>query len=183
MKNIWFTSDLHLGHANIIKHCSRPFPDVDTMNLQLIQRWNEVVQEEDDVYLLGDVGFGNAKNLLVLIQSLKGQIFLIRGNHDEGLIKGELAKRFTWIKDRYELRIKDPSVPRGEIFIILDHYPLLAWNRSYHKSWHLHGHSHGSYNTVNEKTMRLDVGVDSWNYAPVSLEQLKLTMLAKSLLI
>lgn len=51
---IYFTSDPHYGHANVIKYCSRPFASVDEMTRVLITNWNKVVTPEDIVYCLGD---------------------------------------------------------------------------------------------------------------------------------
>lgn len=52
--NIFFTSDTHFGHNNIIKLSNRPFSSVEEMNEGLIERWNDVVGAEDIVYHLGD---------------------------------------------------------------------------------------------------------------------------------
>ena len=51
---LWLTSDLHFGHENIIRYCDRPFADVDAMNRALVDRWNEVVGDDDVVWVLGD---------------------------------------------------------------------------------------------------------------------------------
>ena len=60
--------------------------------------------------------------------------------------------------------------------IVLSHYPFLTWNKSHHGSWNLHGHSHGSLITSRPDSghpaRRLDVGVDVWGFAPVSLDKL-----------
>lgn len=54
-QNVWFTSDLHFGHKNIIKYCNRPFIDTFAMDNWLISSWNEVVQDNDIVFILGDI--------------------------------------------------------------------------------------------------------------------------------
>ena len=51
---IYFTADTHFGHANIVKMCQRPYPDVDVMNEAMIAAWNERVQGNDTVYIIGD---------------------------------------------------------------------------------------------------------------------------------
>lgn len=81
---VWFTSDLHFSHANIIKYCNRPFADVDEMNAALIRNWNEVVGPNDLVWNLGDVAMGNRKRIPEYRQQLNGRIHLVRGNHDYG---------------------------------------------------------------------------------------------------
>ena len=53
----FFTSDTHFGHRNIIEYCNRPFKDVVEMDKILVQKYNYLVQENDIVYFLGDIGF------------------------------------------------------------------------------------------------------------------------------
>ena len=78
---IYFTADAHFGHANIIKMCERPFPDVETMNVSMIAAWNERVHGNDTVYIVGDMFFRcpAPENIL---KRLKGKKRLIVGNHD-----------------------------------------------------------------------------------------------------
>lgn len=78
---IFFTSDHHFCHANIIKYCKRPFESVDQMNEEMVRRWNEVVGDEDTVYYLGD--FSLAKQAVELFaRRLNGEKHFIMGNHD-----------------------------------------------------------------------------------------------------
>jgi calcineurin-like phosphoesterase family protein len=73
----WYTADLHLGHANIIRYCDRPFSDVDEMNRALIDRWNSVVADDDEVWVLGDVALGPIAQSLALIDELHGDKVLV----------------------------------------------------------------------------------------------------------
>ena len=59
---IYFTSDLHLGHKNIIRLSKRPFISVEEMDEEIIRRFNSLVTENDTVYDLGDTYFKNPKN-------------------------------------------------------------------------------------------------------------------------
>lgn len=85
---IWFTSDTHLGHKNIITYCKRPFvtadgqPDVDLMDTVLIGNWNERVRDEDIIFHMGDFAFGGASRIRAYAEQLKGRKILLRGNHD-----------------------------------------------------------------------------------------------------
>jgi calcineurin-like phosphoesterase family protein len=80
---VWFTSDLHLGHQNIIKYCNRPWATVEEMNPEIIARWNAVVQPDDEVIVLGDVALGKIRETLPLCKQLNGRLkTLIYGNHD-----------------------------------------------------------------------------------------------------
>src|SRR4051794_31652303 len=81
MARFW-TSDLHLGHANIIRYCHRPFADVDSMNKGLIDRWNDTVDDSDEVWVLGDFALGTIAETLPLAHQLRGRKVLVAGNHD-----------------------------------------------------------------------------------------------------
>jgi len=76
---IYFTSDTHFDHENIIKYCNRPFKDVNHMNESMIENWNNTVNDTDTVMHLGDFSFKSDK----FINRLNGNITLIKGNHDK----------------------------------------------------------------------------------------------------
>lgn len=155
---IWFTSDLHFFHKNIITFSNRPFKDVDEMNEALVTNWNDRVASGDVVYLLGDVSFAGKDRTNDVLYRLKGTMHLVRGNHDKKLS----TDRFASVNDLLEIS------PNGHP-IVLCHFPMVSWNKSHHGSWHLHGHTHGSYEPPEHKRM-LDVGVDVHGYKPISLE-------------
>lgn len=162
---IYFTSDLHLGHQSVLEFQNRPFSSVEEMNQTLIDNFNSVVHANDRVYLLGDVSYRIPESQAnELIRQLKGKKILIRGNHD-GTYDPSL---FEAMYDYHELKYE-------KFKYILTHYPLMEWNGSRRNhSLHLHGHIHstGTYNAENRANgiLRYDVGVDSHNYYPVSLE-------------
>jgi calcineurin-like phosphoesterase family protein len=79
---IFFTSDLHFGHANIIQYCNRPFNSVEHMNGVLMSNWNSVVTEDDKVIVLGDFAMGKISETLPVAERLNGMKFLVPGNHD-----------------------------------------------------------------------------------------------------
>jgi calcineurin-like phosphoesterase family protein len=160
--NTWFTSDTHFGHARIIDYCKRPFKDVEEMDAELIRRWNAVVKPGDTVYHLGDFALAKvAKKVPGYLERLNGQIHLIYGNHDAKQLKS--LEGFADVKAYKEIKV-------GEQNIILCHYAFRVWNKSHYGSWNLHGHSHGSLKR-DFKMKQLDVGVDCWNYAPISFEE------------
>lgn len=82
MSDIWFTSDTHFGHSNIITYCSRPFRDAEEMDATLIANWNKRVSPRDTVYHLGDIWLTNKLRASSIHAQLNGSITLIRGNHD-----------------------------------------------------------------------------------------------------
>jgi calcineurin-like phosphoesterase family protein len=79
---VWFTSDTHFGHRNILEYEKegRPFSDVEEMNETLISNWNETVSPKDIVWHLGDFAFGRVN--IELASRLHGKKRLVMGNHD-----------------------------------------------------------------------------------------------------
>lgn len=174
---IWFTSDHHFGHKNIIKYTNRPFNDVKEMDEELIKRWNERVQPDDEVYHLGDLGLGWPKELKKLLKRLNGKIYLILGNHDSAALK--CADRFEWIKDYHELEVEDADAPGGKQLMVLFHYAMRVWHNSHRGAFHLYGHSHGSLEDLTD-WRSFDVGVDSHNFYPINYEDVKAIMMKKN---
>lgn len=130
------------------------------MDNSIIERWNNRVKDGDFVYHLGDFCWGNAQLWAQYRQRLNGTICLIRGNHDKQFNQ----KLFHWVKDYAEITVEEQR-------IVLFHYPLRSWHHSRRGAWHLFGHVHGTLDG-HPLGKSCDVGVDSWDYAPVSMEQL-----------
>ena len=129
----YYISDTHFGHANIIRFDDRPFDNVTQMDDGMIKLWNETVNNNDTVYILGDFSWHNESQTIKILDSLKGKKILIKGNHDK--ISPLTAKKFIKICDYLE--IKD-----GNEKIILSHYPILFWNNQFNDTVHLYGHVH-----------------------------------------
>jgi len=169
MSNIFFTSDTHFGHANVIKYSKRPFTDVDAMREAMIANWNAIVRPGDLVYHLGDFAFTPADEAVRIAKRLTGQKCLVYGNHDKRLRKDQgFGAQWAWCKDMADVKVGDQR-------IVLCHYAMLTWNQSHRGAWQLHGHSHGSL-SPDPRSLRVDVGVDCWDYQPVAFETLKSTM-------
>lgn len=161
---IFFTSDCHIGHKNIIKYCNRPFDCVDDMNHTIISKWNDAVSYNTRVYCLGDICFARKdEQFREMIGQLNGKITLILGNHDN-------FKMVRRNKDLFEEVVPVKEIRHDGQTIVLNHYAQRTWNKSHHGSIHLYGHSHG---TLPPYGYSFDVGVDSWNFAPVSWTQVK----------
>lgn len=157
MKNIFFTSDHHHFHANVITYCNRPWT-FEEQTEQLIERWNSRVGIMDEVYHLGDFAFAGMKQLSKVtdvIKQLNGQITFLRGNHcDKRLwraIEDMNIKHVVDVDNYKEIRLDG-------VKIVMCHYPLLVFNQSHHGAWHLHGHCHGSLKMDGKV---LDVGIDN----------------------
>lgn len=162
-RKIWFTSDLHFGHTNIIKYCNRPFYYVEEMDEALISNWNLVVASEDIVFVLGDIAMSyNREKIKSLFDRLNGEKVLITGNHDRP--KNIPTDCFTSVQHRLHL-IED------DYDFVLVHDPAEASANHMNKQKYLCGHLHSEkdrkvyYNWI-------DVGVDGNDYTPISLEQI-----------
>lgn len=169
--NIWFTSDTHYGHSNIAgekvsnwKNGYRKFNSVWEMNKSLIDGINKYVKEDDILYHLGDWSFGAVHNILHFRNSLICKnIHLIKGNHDQHIVDKEIKFHDTTFNpiDLFTSVNQVLEVSHGKHKFFLSHYPHLSWHHAYKGVIMLHGHEHGSFNNLNQNTLRMDVGVDS----------------------
>lgn len=162
---VWFSSDLHLNHFNIIKHCNRPFSSAQEMTEKIISNFNSVIQTNDTLYHLGDFAWKTSDNYLSnLISRFNGKKIFIIGNHDNknqiirlcssGIISSYHCCLGTTINNQY---------------MWLSHYPHRSWDKSFHGSIHLFGHVHGRFSKYGRS---MDVGVDSNNFFPYSAESI-----------
>lgn len=170
---IFFTSDSHFGHANIIKYCNRPFIDANDMNEQLIANWNNVVSPDDVVYHLGDFAFGNEKSVNAIMHRLNfAHMHFIKGNHDKPFMEWWTKARFNndCVAQKVDVNHYILETHINKQKFVLCHYAMRVWNESHRGALHLYGHSHGTLpDDPNSKSF--DVGVDCHNYHPISLEQ------------
>lgn len=172
-ERLFFTSDTHFGHRNIIKYCQRPFSCIEEMDDALIANWNRVVGKDDIIFHLGDFAMGGSAEWSRLLQKLNGKIYLILGNHDLKTI-GAGFSRLEGVAMQMLINVK------GQI-IYLNHYPFLCYGGAYRNTWQLYGHVHTCHANRGLGVPRLkmlmpmqyDVGVDNNNYRPVSFEQVK----------
>lgn len=167
MTKIFFTADMHFGHANVIKYCKRPYSSVEEMDQALIANWNSTVSPVDTVFVLGDVFFCNKTRALEILPQLNGVKCLVHGNHDRVIRKNApIQTHFKHIYPDLHSQIIDGT------FVVMCHYPLLTWDRRSHGSFMLHGHCH---NTIpfDPTQKRLDVGVDAQGMRPVSWDEIK----------
>ncbi len=175
---IYFTSDLHFGHEQVLELCRRPFRNVQDMNISLIERFNDVVKPADTVYILGDVAHRMPlSEVQALLFEMNGSKVLLPGNHDLAYDyaqpyqtkNGRMVQLFDEITDMKIIQFEKRT-------LVLMHYPMLSWLDSRRGTIMLHGHIHATsgYNTKNQAMglRRFDVGVDANNYAPVSITEI-----------
>lgn len=183
---VFFTSDTHFFHKNIIKYCDRPFENAKEMNEELIKRWNEVIPEDGIVFHCGDVSLtAGSKKLNDLLHSLNGKKHLIVGNHEnDALSKSYIKEHWETISDIHEIYEEDAEITYGKQHLILCHYPMLTWNAGHRGSWQLFGHVHGGLSNkgiMNHKATQMDVGVDTNNFYPYTWQQIKEQITKQSL--
>ena len=142
----YYISDLHFGHRAIIDLDERPFNDVTEMEWALTDNWNEVVTENDTVYILGDFCW-DRRETKRLISELHGNKVLIVGNHDAEHYTTDIRKLFVDIQ-------KQMTITDGDKTVLLSHYPVLDFDGDTDKSVvMLHGHLHKNYGTEGRKSI------------------------------
>ena len=158
--NIFLTADLHLDHENIIKYCNRPYKNKEEMYENIINNWNEIVNSQDIVYIIGDFSLRGPKHKMWFEETLKllnGSKILIYGNHDRLKPKQVIEVGF---KEVYK------SLMLDKYFLVHDPRKARTVPSSIKT---MCGHVHDLF-TLNENTHRvLNIGVDVWNYYPVEL--------------
>jgi calcineurin-like phosphoesterase family protein len=164
----WFTSDTHFNSSSM-KKLKRPFSSVEEMNAHLIDRWNSVVKPDDYVFHLGDV-FEYGCFDSDILEMLNGNKVLVMGNHDD-LTPETYSSYFAHVFEESAFgRIDvDPANGWTQIPIELSHRPMksemmmsetmLNFHGDIHKKWKING-------------PHINVGVDVWDYQPVSEEDL-----------
>lgn len=164
MSKVWFTSDLHFRHKNIVKFTNRGVHTTeDNHDEWLIQLWNATVAKGDVVYHLGDLSFArHAEDTLAILRQLNGTKHLIKGNHDysKNFIRySEISNVHThdYLEKTFEFKLSPDHVRLQHV--VMFHFPIGSYHRQSHGSWHLHGHCHGNY--LDSKGKMLDVGIDS----------------------
>lgn len=161
----FFTADTHFGHGKVINYCKRPFATADEMDEVLIDNWNMIVKPDDVVYHLGDfMWHGDKRAATSLLNELNGRKHLIVGNHDHRQVRNNSG----WVE-------VDKLIEReiDGVHVTMCHYPLRTWAGIRRGGIHLHGHTHGS---IQRENLTYDVGVDVWNFRPVSLQELLMHM-------
>lgn len=186
---LYFTSDLHLGHANVLELAKRPFASIEEMNRILIQNINDTVSADDELWILGDFSYQvNREEVRALRRQIVCRhVHLVYGNHDRDYSADHIFQSVQYYK---ELKTEYGRA-------VLFHYPILEWSAAHYGSIHLHGHIHstGAYNAENLKKrfsdriswghpprredlgLRIyDVGVDANDFRPISMERIAALM-------
>lgn len=172
-QKVWFGSDWHLGHTNILRFDKRPFDNIMEHDETIIRNYNELVGENDIFYFLGDFALTRNKFTAELYMSMlkKGKKFFIRGNHDKSDTIKLYEKHGIYLGEQKKITVDTQE-------IVLNHYAMRVWDKSHHGTWHLYGHSHQTLPEL-ENSLSFDVGINGWNYKPISFNQIKEKMATK----
>lgn len=155
----FFTSDSHFGDHRTINIWRRPFSSVAEMDRVLEQAWNAAVAPDDEVWHLGDFA-RKAADVPDLLARLNGTKHLIRGNNDPAATLA--APGWASVQDYAEFELVG-------VKLVLCHYPFRSWNGQHRRALNLHGHSHGRLKPL---LRQHDVGVDVWQWRPVTLAEI-----------
>ena len=175
MSKIWLTSDLHFNHDKDFIWGARGFSSVKEMNETQVKKYNEVVSNEDTVYILGDSMMGmDMKAGLALLRRLKGTKYLVIGNHDtDARIEAyKTSGIFADVQFAYRLKYKGHTC-------LLTHYPTITANGDDLRTLNMFGHTHQKDNFFENRPYMYHVGVDSHDCYPVLLEDVVNTLRAK----
>lgn len=165
----YYFADAHLGHSNIIRMNNRPFSDVNEMNETIIKNWNHTLNDNDDIYIIGDL-FYKGGDPVPILKRLKGKKHLIAGNHDGVLLKNPVARKFF-------VEINDIlTIWEDKQMIVLCHYPMIEWNGYFRGSVLLYGHIHNNtkndtYQIMKNRKNAYNVGADILGFTPRTLQE------------
>lgn len=194
MTRFW-TSDLHIGHTNIIDFCGRPFyedtvvhfalgdaevtvPDVDAMNQALLDNYNDLVRPTDEVWFVGDLVMGRFETTIEFMRQFHGDKYLVPGNHDRCHKMFPKWRRFQPYYEAVGFTVLDSQVITtvADQSVKVCHFPYRFTHVSDDRysglrpddegDWLIHGHTHDT-EKVDYATRSIHVGVDAWSYAPV----------------
>lgn len=170
MDKIFFTSDLHFGHDRQFLYGPRGFNSIQEHDEAIIQRWNSVVDNEDTVYVLGDLMLNDNQHGLECLQRLNGKIKIIAGNHDTVA----RVKLYQELDNVTFLGFAD-RIKYNKYNFYISHYPTMTSNLEgspylREHTINLYGHTHQKTNFYNDTPFMYHVGLDSHDCYPVCID-------------
>lgn len=164
---IWLTSDLHFCHDQEFVWRSRGYSSVEEMNREQIRKWNEVVQEEDEVWILGDLMLNDNVTGADCLRQLKGHIHVVLGNHDTD-VRAKIYEDLGFtVQFGGRLKYKKKK-------FALSHWPTITENGEealWQRIWNLHGHTHSKV-WWSQYSCCYNVNIDAHEGYPVNLDQI-----------
>lgn len=169
MSNIFATSDLHFGHDRAFIWGARGFKSIEEHDAEIIKRWNEVVTEKDDVYILGDLMLGDNAHGIYCLSQLNGKLHILTGNHCTSVRQ----KLYHTLENMVEFCGCATTIKYKKKQLYLSHYPTITSNMEanpHQAVFNLYGHTHQTTNFYDGQPFMYHVGVDSHNCYPVLLD-------------
>ena len=168
MEKIWFIADSHFFHKNVIDYCNRPFLSIEEMNSTLIYNWNNIVKNNDRVFMLGDFALCGKDKIIEIGNQLKGRKILILGNHEGASLK-------TYYEAGFEMVYKYPIYFNNWI---LSHMPQPNC-----PCVNIHGHLHqinvdDCLDFEKGKKPYINVSADKINFTPISLKEIEMKIMS-----
>ena len=160
---LWFMSDLHYNHENVIKFNRRPFENVKEMNWHIEQELITKVGPGDILFDMGDLFWKTDETTMKNVISLASpkEWYKILGNHDNYNVyrKSYIGTLFTLLSDILEINVDHEG---RNYKLTLCHYPMISWNGKARGTLMIHGHCHGNIDNINTEStdLRVDVGFD-----------------------
>lgn len=168
---IYLISDLHFGHNREFIWKVRGYNSVEHMNTRQVEKWNAIIDDDDDVYVLGDIMLGTTDNIRYISQ-LKGRLHIVLGNHDTAT-RENLYKELPNVVEVAEVGIR---LKYKKYHFVLTHYPMFTGNLERESlkqmSLNLYGHTHQLTNFYNDMPFMYHVGVDSHNGYPILIDDI-----------
>jgi calcineurin-like phosphoesterase family protein len=186
---MFFSSDLHVSHRNIVEYSKRPFSSLDEMTEAIIANHNAVVNDEDTVYNLGDFSF-KPNTIPGILSRMKGTHILLPGNHDEAHVSHSKYANAVEKYKRYgfaDVLVQPQEIVIGGQLGLMQHLPAIGdgdhrfpnlrkkpeeYARDY--KFLLHGHCHELFKyRTDGGIVQINVGVDVWDFTPVSIDTIE----------
>lgn len=168
---IYFSSDLHFGHNREFIYAARGFQSIEEMNEAIIERFNEVITDDDDLYLLGDCMLGDNDTSVECLKRLKGRIHIVLGNHDTDTREQIYRALPNVVEVEMAIRLR-----YKKLHFYLSHFPTITSNLDkesiYQCTLNLFGHVHTKSNFYYDMPTNYHVGVDSHDCRPVLIDDI-----------
>ena len=168
MNKIYFISDCHFNHDKEFIWKERGYNSIKEMNKDIVKKWNNIIDDNDIIYHLGDLALGNVDEAIKYIKQLKGQIHLIRGNH----CTDNKVERYKELDNIIDIKYAD-MIKYKKWSFYLSHYPTMmgCW-ADQKKLWNISGHTHSKDKFENKEHKVYNVAADAHDCEPVEIEQI-----------
>lgn len=195
MSTTWFTADPHFGHGRIVELSHRPFDSLAEMDEALIDNWNSKVAPDDIGWILGDLAIEGAwRTGLDCAAQMNGRLRLITGNHDQSWPgKTAWTRFYSQYLEVFEVVVPWGRAKIGSTKVNLSHFPYVGdhtdedrfdmYRLPMSDRPIIHGHTHSKEKFSVAHLWQPDgrvilvpqihVGVDAWDFSPVSVNQLQ----------